>query len=260
MVAPCSCLHSWWLTVCLTLRWQYTHISIPESFSEQCVLESVLCFRLKFMKRIVCHFSQEHWFICWFARLRSWLHLSFLEEYPMEPALAQERSLLWQSWQLERCSGWLVLSVFLGKPENWRKNFWNKATTEVGFKGGDSLLWQEESKETGGFEAEDSKGDSVPFGTRLCGQSLVCYTFMKQQNTEMMSARLKHDPFPCFFCAKGWSRRGKSLSKEKVQAKWRMSRNLYRHGLRNRGISKCCPIHMEKAERPFHIDKQGNSE
>ena len=28
--------------------------------------------------------------------------------------------------------------------------------------------------------AEDSKGDSVPFGTRLCWQSLVCYTFMKQ--------------------------------------------------------------------------------
>ncbi len=28
--------------------------------------------------------------------------------------------------------------------------------------------------------AEESKGDSIPFGTRLCGQSLVCYTFMKQ--------------------------------------------------------------------------------
>ena len=39
---------------------------------------------------------------------------------------------------------------------------------------------QEESKETVGFVAEDSKGDSVPFGTRLCLQSLVCYTFMKQ--------------------------------------------------------------------------------
>ena len=39
---------------------------------------------------------------------------------------------------------------------------------------------QEESKETVGFVAEDSKGDSVPFGTRLSGESLVCYTFMKQ--------------------------------------------------------------------------------
>ncbi len=39
---------------------------------------------------------------------------------------------------------------------------------------------KEESKETMGFVAEKSKGDSVPFGTGLCGQSLVCYTFMKQ--------------------------------------------------------------------------------
>ena len=39
---------------------------------------------------------------------------------------------------------------------------------------------QEESKETGGFVVEDSKGDSVPFGTRLSVESLVCYTFMKQ--------------------------------------------------------------------------------
>ena len=39
---------------------------------------------------------------------------------------------------------------------------------------------QEESKETVGFVAEDSKGDSVPFGTRLSVESLVCYTFMKQ--------------------------------------------------------------------------------
>ena len=39
---------------------------------------------------------------------------------------------------------------------------------------------KEDSKETIGFVAEDSKGDRVPFGTRLCWQSLVCYTFMKQ--------------------------------------------------------------------------------
>ena len=39
---------------------------------------------------------------------------------------------------------------------------------------------KEKSKEILGFVAEDSKGDSVPFGTRLCLQSLVCYTFMKQ--------------------------------------------------------------------------------
>lgn len=36
---------------------------------------------------------------------------------------------------------------------------------------------KEESKETIGFVVEDSKGDRVPFGTRLCWQSLVCYTF-----------------------------------------------------------------------------------
>ena len=39
---------------------------------------------------------------------------------------------------------------------------------------------KEKSKEILGFVAEDSKGDSVPFGTRLCKQSRVCYTFMKQ--------------------------------------------------------------------------------
>jgi len=41
-----------------------------------------------------------------------------------------------------------------------------------------NVILQEESKETLGFAAEDSKGDSVPFGTRLCLQSLVCYTFI----------------------------------------------------------------------------------
>ena len=39
---------------------------------------------------------------------------------------------------------------------------------------------QEESKETVGFVAEDSKGDSVPFGTRLSVESLVCYTFIRK--------------------------------------------------------------------------------
>ena len=39
---------------------------------------------------------------------------------------------------------------------------------------------KEESKETMGFVAEKSKGDSVPFGTRLSSESLVCYTFMRQ--------------------------------------------------------------------------------
>lgn len=40
---------------------------------------------------------------------------------------------------------------------------------------------QEESKETIGFVAGDSKGGQrPPFGTRLSGESLVCYTFMKQ--------------------------------------------------------------------------------
>ena len=31
-----------------------------------------------------------------------------------------------------------------------------------------------------GFAAEDSKGDSVPFGTRLSSESLVCYTFIRK--------------------------------------------------------------------------------
>jgi len=39
---------------------------------------------------------------------------------------------------------------------------------------------KEDSKETIGFVAEDSKGDRVPFGTRLCLQSLVCYTFIRK--------------------------------------------------------------------------------
>ena len=77
----------------------------------------------------------------------------------------------------------------------------------------------EESKETRGFVAEDSKGDSVLFGTRLCRPSLVCYTFMKQTengNGEFPSDELS---ISVFFCAKGGSRIGRSLSKEKVQAK-----------------------------------------
>ena len=37
-----------------------------------------------------------------------------------------------------------------------------------------------DSKETIGFVAEDSKGDRVPFGTRLSVESLVCYTFIRK--------------------------------------------------------------------------------
>ena len=43
-----------------------------------------------------------------------------------------------------------------------------------------NVILQEESKETLGFAAEDSKGDSVPFGTRLSSESLVCYTFIRE--------------------------------------------------------------------------------
>ena len=41
-----------------------------------------------------------------------------------------------------------------------------------------SILRPEESKETSGFVVWDSKGNNVPFGTRLSGESLVCYTFI----------------------------------------------------------------------------------
>ena len=41
-------------------------------------------------------------------------------------------------------------------------------------------MLRKNTKKPGGCVAEDSKGDRVPFGTRLCWQSLVCYTFMKQ--------------------------------------------------------------------------------
>ena len=78
---------------------------------------------------------------------------------------------------------------------------------------------QEESKETVGFVAEDSKGDSVPFGTRLSVESLVCYTFMKQTEYGNDECPVVARFISVFFCAKGCSRRGKSLSKEKVQAK-----------------------------------------
>ena len=30
------------------------------------------------------------------------------------------------------------------------------------------------------FVTENSESDSVPFGTRLCWQSLVCYTFIRK--------------------------------------------------------------------------------
>ena len=63
--------------------------------------------------------------------------------------------------------------------------------------------------------AEDSKGDRIPFGTRLCWQSLVCYTFMKQ--TEYGNGEFPSDErtISVLFCAKGCSRRGRNLSKEK---------------------------------------------
>ncbi len=74
---------------------------------------------------------------------------------------------------------------------------------------------QEESKETVGFVAEDAKGDSVLFGTRLSVESLVCYTFMKQ--TEYGNGEFPSDErtISVLFCAKGCSHRGRNLSKEK---------------------------------------------
>ena len=52
--------------------------------------------------------------------------------------------------------------------------------------------------------AEDSKGDSVPFGTRLCWQSLVCYTFMKQ--TEYGNGEFPSDEqsISVFFLCERW--------------------------------------------------------
>ena len=58
-----------------------------------------------------------------------------------------------------------------------------------------------------------------PFGTRLSGESLVCYTFMKQTEYGNDECPVVARFISVFFCAKGCSRRGKSLSKEKVQAK-----------------------------------------
>ena len=66
--------------------------------------------------------------------------------------------------------------------------------------------------------AGDSKGDGVPFGTRLSLESLVCYTFMKQTEYGTGAHPLEMRSVSVFFCAKRFSRRGKSLSKEKVQA------------------------------------------
>ena len=52
---------------------------------------------------------------------------------------------------------------------------------------------KEESKETGGFVAEDSKGDSVPFGTRLSpGKSSVLYLYPKAGSKTAACAPLKH--------------------------------------------------------------------
>ena len=66
--------------------------------------------------------------------------------------------------------------------------------------------------------AGDSKGDSVPFGTRLSLESLVCYTFMKQTEYGNGAHPFDMRSVSVFFFAKGFSRRGKPLSKEKVQA------------------------------------------
>ena len=49
-----------------------------------------------------------------------------------------------------------------------------------------NVILQEESKETLGFVAEDSKGDSVPFGTRLSVESLVCYTFIRKPESSVL--------------------------------------------------------------------------
>ena len=76
-----------------------------------------------------------------------------------------------------------------------------------------------ESKETGGFVAVDSKGDSVPFGTRLSLESLVCYTFMQQTEYGNGARSFEARSVSVFFFAKGCSRGGRILSKEEVQAK-----------------------------------------
>ena len=61
---------------------------------------------------------------------------------------------------------------------------------------------KEDSKETIGFVAEDSNGDSVPFGTRLCVQSLECYTFMKQTEYGNDVCPVVARFISVFFCAK----------------------------------------------------------
>ena len=76
----------------------------------------------------------------------------------------------------------------------------------------------EESKETGGFMAEVSKGDSVPFGTRLSLESLVCYTFMRQTEYGNDECPVEARFISAFFFAKGCSLRGRTMSEEKVQA------------------------------------------
>ena len=55
---------------------------------------------------------------------------------------------------------------------------------------------KEDSKETIGFVAEDSKGDRVPFGTRLSveslGKSSVLYLYPKAGSKTAACAQLKH--------------------------------------------------------------------
>ena len=71
---------------------------------------------------------------------------------------------------------------------------------------------KEDSKETIGFVAEDSKGDRVPFGTRLSVESLVCYTFMKQTEYGNGMHHFDARSISVLFCAKGtiisWGTRG----------------------------------------------------
>ena len=66
--------------------------------------------------------------------------------------------------------------------------------------------------------AGDSKGDGVPFGTRLSLESLVCYTFIRQTEYGYDECPVEARFISAFFFAKGCSLRGRTMSEEKVQA------------------------------------------
>ena len=82
---------------------------------------------------------------------------------------------------------------------------------------------------------EVSKGDGVPFGTRLCPQSLVCYTFMEMTDDNNRKA-LPDTAASCYcFSARKVAPAGQPQEANDQGRRWNTRLPWSRH--RNEGIS-----------------------